>query len=162
MIVITSDHARWPRLINAQLGAGAPAELAAVGNLEILALPKTALFCCARCPGSGILPTCDQAAQWRDRGRCVISGFYSPVEKECLEFLLRDDAPAILYPARATLERLSATCARAVAGGRMLVLSAFAASVTRITAGLAARRNEVVAALADEFCIAHGTSGGQA
>src|SRR5208283_3434015 len=138
----------------------APKKLTALGNLDLLALPKTALFCSARCPGSVILPTYDQAAKWRDTGRCVISGFHSPVEKECLHILLRGDAPVILCPARAMLERLPAQWAIAVASGRMLILSPFAATATRITAELAARRNESVAALADEIYIAHATPGG--
>jgi predicted Rossmann fold nucleotide-binding protein DprA/Smf involved in DNA uptake len=142
------------------LGADAPPKITALGNFDLLALPKTALFCSARCPGSVILPTYDQAAKWRDTGRCVISGFHSPVEKECLHILLRGDAPVILCPARAMLERLPAQWAIAVASSRMLILSAFAATASRITAELAARRNEFVAALADEVYIAHATPGG--
>lgn len=143
------------------MGADAPPILTAFGNLDLLALPKTALFCSARCPGSVILPTYDQAAKWRDTERCVIGGFHSPVEKECLHILLRGDSPVILCPARAMLERLPAQWAIAVASGRMLILSAFAATATRITAELAARRNEFVAALSDEVYIAHATPGGQ-
>jgi hypothetical protein len=43
----------------------------------------------------------------------------------------------------------------------MLFLSCFPPTVTRITAELATRRNEFVAALADEFWFAHITPGGQ-
>jgi hypothetical protein len=39
------------------MGEGAPPELTALGNLGLLALPQTALFCSARCPGNVILPT---------------------------------------------------------------------------------------------------------
>ena len=153
--------ARYPRRLVQRLGADAPPQLTALGNLDLLALPKTALFCSAKCPGSVILPTYDQAAKWRDTERCVIGGFHSPVEKECLHILLRGDAPVILCPARAMLKRLPAQWAIAVASGRMLILSAFAATATRTTAKLAARRNEIVAALADEVYIAHATPGGQ-
>lgn len=160
MTVISPGDAVWPRLLTERLGAAAPAKIWTLGNLELLALPKTALFCSARCPGSVILPTYDQAAKWRDTGRCVISGFHSPVEKECLQILLRGDAPVILCPARGMLERLPAQWAIAVASGRMLILSAFASTATRVTAELAAHRNEFVAALADEVFIAHTTVGG--
>ena len=135
--------------------------LTALGNLALLAMPKTALFCSTHCPGSVILPTYDQAARWRDTGCCVISGFHSPVEKECLQILLRGDAPVILCPARGMLERLPAQWAIAVAAGRLLLLSPFPAQETRVTAALARRRNEFVAALADEAYIAHATPGGQ-
>jgi predicted Rossmann fold nucleotide-binding protein DprA/Smf involved in DNA uptake len=160
MTVLSPDDAAWPRLLTVRLGDAAPKKLTAQGNLDLLALTKTALFCSAKCPGSVILPTYDQAAKWRDTGRCVISGFHSPVEKECLQILLRGDAPVILCPARGMLERLPAQWAIAVASGRMLILSAFAATATRITAELAAHRNEFVAALADKVFIAHATPGG--
>ena len=147
-------------LLRERLGADAPPELTARGNLALLAVPKTALFCSARCPGNLILRTYDQAAQWRDTGRCVISGFHSPVERECLRILLRGDGPVILCPARGMLERLPAQWDIAVASGRMLLLSCFPAAARRVTTELAARRNAFVAALADEVFIAHATGGG--
>jgi hypothetical protein len=88
---ISSADSRYPARLHDRFGAGAPPKLTAFGNLDLLALPKTALFCSARCPGRVILPTYDQAAKWRDTGRCVIGGFHSPVEKECLHILLRGD-----------------------------------------------------------------------
>jgi hypothetical protein len=59
-----------------------------------------ALFCSARCPGRAILAAHDQAALWRDEGRCVVGGFHSPVEEECLRILLRGRQPVIVCPAR--------------------------------------------------------------
>jgi predicted Rossmann fold nucleotide-binding protein DprA/Smf involved in DNA uptake len=44
--------------------------------------------------------------------------------------------------------------------GRLLILSAFPEIENRATSELAARRNEIVAALADEVYIAHATPGG--
>ena len=71
-----------------------------LGNPAILTLPKTAFFCSARCPGAVILAAHDQAASWRDAGQCVIGGFHSPIEKECLEILLRGKQPIIISLAR--------------------------------------------------------------
>lgn len=159
--LIKSADERYPARLYERLGKQAPPQLTALGNLALLAQPKTALFCSARCPGKTILPTYDQAAKWRDAARCVISGFHSPVEKECLSILLRGDAPVILCPARGMLERLPAQWAIAAAMGRMLFLSPFAATALRVTTELAARRNEFVAALADEAFIAHATVGGR-
>ena len=160
-VSLTPGDARWPLRISSQLGGAAPAELHALGNLELLTLPKTALFCSARCPGDAILRAYDQAAKWRDEGRCVIGGFHSPVEKECLRILLRGDAPVILCPARGLPQRLPAQQAIAIASGRMLLLSCFPTAVTRITADLATRRNECIAAMADEVWFAHITPGGR-
>src|SRR5437667_4497784 len=150
MTCILPGEAHWPRLLTERLGEAAPPKLWTLGDLDLLALSKTALFCSARCPGKVILTTYDQAAKWRDAGRCVISGFHSPVEKECLQILLRGAQRTIICPARALLQRVPLDCKKPLAAGRLLVLSAFAGTAKRVTTELASRRNEFVAAPADE------------
>lgn len=160
-IVLSKGDATFPARLLARLSADAPPHLTALGNLDLLALPKTALFCSARCPGSAILRAYDQAAHWRDAGRCIISGFHSPVEKECLRILLRGHQPVIICPAR-SLEnmRVPADWKASLTAGRLLILSGFNASHRRATTELATCRNELVAALADEAIIIHATPGG--
>jgi predicted Rossmann fold nucleotide-binding protein DprA/Smf involved in DNA uptake len=148
-------------LLRHRLGPQTPAHLFSLGNHELLSLPKTALFCSAHCPGSVILPAYDQAAKWRDVGRCVISGFHSPVEKECLRILLRGSQPIIICPARALPKRIPPEWRKPLADRRLLILSFFPHTETHITADLATRRNELVAALADDVFIAHATPGGR-
>ena len=157
---ITPADSHWPHEIVERLGPDFPAGFHALGNPDLLALPKTALFCSARCPGNVILPAYDQAAKWRDAGRCVISGFHSPVEKECLRILLRGSQPIIICPARSLPQRVPPDWKKPLADGRLLLLSPFPATAKRVTANLAARRNEFVAALADEVVIFHATPGG--
>lgn len=161
MTLLSPGHALWPRLLSERLKDEAPAELTALGNLDLLALPKTGLFCSARCPGNAILSAYDQAARWRDAGHCIISGFHSPVEKECLRILLRGKSPIILCPARNLPKRIPADWQTPLAEGRLLILSAFTASEKRVTTELATRRNLLVAALADEVWFAHISPGGQ-
>jgi len=132
-----------------------------LGNPHLLNLPKTALFASTKCPGSVILPTYDQATRWREEGRCVISGFHSPVEKECLRILLRGTQPIILCPARNLPSRLPREWRAPVSEGRMLILSPFAANESRVTADLADRRNKYVSSIADEVWIAHASHGGK-
>ena len=159
---LASTDARYPACLGRRLGAARLPPLSALGNLDLLALPKTALFCSARCPGEAILRTYDQAAKWRDEGRCIISGFHSPVEKECLRILLRGSQPIIYCPARSLEKmRLAPELKKPMADGRLLILSCFTAGNHRLTAPLAARRNEFVAALADEVWFAHIAPGGQ-
>lgn len=55
--------------------------------------PKLALFCSIKCPGKLILNTYDLAKKLRQEGITVISGFHSPMEKECLRILLRSQNP---------------------------------------------------------------------
>ena len=132
----------------------------------------SAIWICSRCRKprffvppvvrvDAILRTYDQAAKWRDDGRCIISGFHSPVEKECLRILLRGSQPVIICPAR-SLEnmRLPPDWKKPFSDSRLLILSCFAGCNHRVTAPLAARRNEFVAALADEVWFAHIAPGG--
>lgn len=149
----------YPSLLVERLGDKAPASLTAQGNLDLLALPKTALFSSARCPGSAILAAYDQAAQWRDSGCCVISGFHSPVEQECLRILLRGKQPIIICLARSLYSKTPPEWEKPLADNRLLILSAFPTE-KRVTTDLAQRRNEIVAALADEHYFAHITPGG--
>lgn len=131
-----------------------------VGNPSLLEQPKTALFASTRCPGAAILRAQDQALRWREEKRCIISGFHSPVEQECLRVLLRGQCPVIVCLARAIPARLPEEWRKAVESGAMLVVSPFSYTTTRISAMLAQRRNEFVAALADDAWFAHVTKGG--
>ena len=158
---LAAADARYPARLRERLGANAPGKLSVLGNLDLLAQPKTALFCSTRCPGDAILRAYDQAAKWRDAGRCVISGFHSPVEKECLRILLRGTQPIILCPARSLPKRVPVEWQWSLADGRLLLLSCFTPEESRPTAELATRRNELVATLADEIWFAHITAGGQ-
>ncbi|MBI4325626.1 MAG: hypothetical protein HY674_10230 [Chloroflexi bacterium] len=107
--LLNAADTRYPARLRERLGDTAPAQVFALGNLNVLALPKTALFCSTRCPGQAILRAYDQAAKWRDEGRCVISGFHSPVEKECLRILMRGPQPIIICPARASARHYGVT-----------------------------------------------------
>src|SRR5437899_669435 len=95
---VSPKDAHWPQSLTARLGESAPPALHAIGPVALLATAthKTALFCSARCPGDIILAAHDQAARWRDEGRCVIGGFHAPLEKDCLPILLRGRQPIIL------------------------------------------------------------------
>lgn len=159
---LTNIDARYPARLRERLADSVPSKLAALGNLDFLALPKTALFYSARCPGNAILAAHDQAARWRDEGRCVIGGFHSPLEKDCLRILLRGWQPVILCPARG-LEglRLPTGWKAPLADNRHLVVSPFPASEQHVTTDLAIVRNRLVATLADEVVFAHVTPGGR-
>ena len=133
-----------------------------LGDPSLLRLRRTALFCSARTPGDAILRTHDAAQRMRDDGVTVISGFHSPIEKECLRILLRGKQPVIVCAAR-TIEamRIPKECRAAFDAGRVLFISPFTKQPKRVTKESALRRNEIVSALADEVFIAHITTGGQ-
>ena len=150
----------YPPTLQEYLGDRAPKTLAALGNVDILQRQKLALFCSVKCPGNLILQTYDLACALRDAGVTVIGGFHSPMEKECLSLLLRGTQPVIICPARSIERmRLPAEWKIPLAEGRLLLLSPFGEKLRRVTANLAQRRNEFVAALADAIFIAHAAPG---
>lgn len=132
----------------------------AIGNLDILKTRLVGFFCSTKCPGSVIVQVYDLARSLRDAGISVISGFHSPMEKECLDLLLRGTQPVVICPAR-NIERmrLPAAWRTPIAEGRMLVLSPFGTPHRRPTAGLAEQRNQFVSTLADTVVLAHAQSG---
>jgi len=131
-----------------------------LGNTEMLKNHKTAIFCSVKCPGDLILKTYDFAQRLRAENRTVISGFHSPVEKECLRIFLRSQQGVIICPARSLEKmRIPFEWKRPLDEGRMLILSAFDAKVHRPTTQLARERNNFVAALADEILISYAAPG---
>jgi predicted Rossmann fold nucleotide-binding protein DprA/Smf involved in DNA uptake len=134
--------------------------ISAIGNLKILETQLLGFFCATRCPGNVIVHTYDLARAMRDSAIPVIGGFHSPMEKECLEILLRGTQPLVICPARSIEQmRLPAMWRMPLAEGRLLILSPFPASHQRPTTALAEQRNRFVAALADEIFVAHAGAG---
>jgi len=122
----------------------------ALGNPEILNAKLLALFCSVKCPGKLILETYDLAQQLKQEGVAVIGGFHSPMERECLEILLRGTAPLVVCPARSVAKmRVRPELREPLANGRLLFLSPFNDKKRRATKETATTRNRFVAALAD-------------
>jgi predicted Rossmann fold nucleotide-binding protein DprA/Smf involved in DNA uptake len=161
VLKLTPAQAHWPRQIDEKLERAAPSHLWAIGNLEILTDHKVGLFCSVRCPGSAIIAAHDAARKLRDDGVTVISGFHSPVEKECLRILLRGKQPIVICLARSLVKiRIPADWRPALESGRLLILSPFEKRPRRPDAESARFRNELVAALSDEVLIIHAQPGG--
>lgn len=159
---ISKAEAGYPRALAAILGDAAPERLAYRGELSILRRRKLALFCSIRCPGSIILESYDVARQLRTAGLALIGGFHTPMEKECLDFLMRGNEPVIVCPARGIeLMRVPPQWRRAISAHRMLLLSPFRATQRRATQATADARNRLVAALADQLLIIHAAPGGK-
>jgi predicted Rossmann fold nucleotide-binding protein DprA/Smf involved in DNA uptake len=134
----------------------------AIGKTAILEARKIGLFCSVRCPGDAILGAHDSARKLRDEGATVVSGFHSPIEKECLRILLRGKQPIIICLARAFGKiRLPSEWRRALESGRLLVVSTFEKWPPRPDKNSTAYRNECVAALSDTVLIIHATPSGE-
>lgn len=134
--------------------------IVALGNINLLQDDTLALFCSARCPGSLILRSYDALHKLRDERQTVISGFHSPVEQEALLTLMKGQGGIVICPARSIDKmRIPPAWHQALRDERFLVISPFATNEERITARLAARRNEFVAAVADRVLIIHAEPG---
>lgn len=152
----------YPNALTRFLGDQAPECIFALGDLGILRQKPVALFCSVKCPGDLILQTYDLARQLRDAGIAVISGFHSPMEKECLSLLLRGKQPVIWCPAkRLTTNRLPKEYAGPISDRRLLMVSPFGERIKRARQDIARFRNEFVAALADRVFVAYAAPGGK-
>ncbi len=159
--VLTSTDADYPSRLRERLAEHAPRRLTCLGGFALLSHAKTGLLCSVRCPGDKILAAYDAARKLRDEGVTVVSGFHSPVEKECLRILLRGRQPIIICLARAVEKiRIPADWRHPLEGGRLLLLSPFEKRPRRPTTESSHQRNELVAALSDEALIIHATPGG--
>jgi predicted Rossmann fold nucleotide-binding protein DprA/Smf involved in DNA uptake len=133
----------------------------AIGKVDADRGRVVAVFCSQKCPGDLILKTYDLAAALRQSNLTVASGFQSPMERECLAFLLRGNQPIIICPARSIDDlRVPSAWKGPLREERLLVISPFAGRARRASATLAETRNQFVASLADEILIIHAEPGG--
>jgi predicted Rossmann fold nucleotide-binding protein DprA/Smf involved in DNA uptake len=156
LVKLSCDSPQYPGGVRRFLQNRVPATITALGNLEILQAKLLALFCSVKCPGKLILETYDLAHRLREEGATVIGGFHSPMERECLDVLLRGTAPVILCPARGMGKiRLRPEFRKPLENGRLLLLSPFNDKQRRATQEAAMARNRFVAALADAVFVAY-------
>jgi len=152
---VSSDS--MPPRLRAYLG-----QVYAAGDLHILTFPSLAVLCSISCPGSVVIQTFDAIRELRDAGVILAGGFHSPMEKECLEFLLRGSQPVMVCPAVGLGRfRIPKPWRTAIESGRLLLLSQCGDDVRRTTKAQAEGRNELVAAMAAAVLIPHASEGGK-
>ncbi len=159
---IKQDDPSYPDRIKRCLSNAAPDKLRMIGNADILQRPCLALICSVQCPGSIILKTFDAMQYCCDRQITVLGGFHSPMERDCLDILLRGAQPVILCPAkRLQYVPMGKPARKALREGRLLALSCFGDKVRRTTAKQAVFRNDLVAALADTILVPYAAENGK-
>jgi predicted Rossmann fold nucleotide-binding protein DprA/Smf involved in DNA uptake len=132
------------------------------GRKSILREPALGLICSVQCPGSVVIKTFDAVRELRDAGIVMAGGFHSPMENDCLDFLLRGIQPVIVCPGKGLAHvRVPQEWSAGIAAGRLLLLSQFDDTVQRTTTALAQARNELVAALSAAVLIPHASPGGK-
>ena len=159
-ISLKKNDPNYLSALKQHLGKDAPDTITAIGNLDILRKNPTALFCSTKCSGDLIVKTYDIAQILRNAGMTVISGFHSPMERECLTILLRGAQPVIICPARNINNmRINRDYKKPLKDGRLLFLSPFEENQRRISAKSSHCRNLFVAAMSPAIFVAHAGSG---
>ncbi len=131
----------------------------AIGNLNVLEQQLLGFFCSVKCPGAIILKTYDLIRDLRNKGVIVISGFHSPIEKDCLDFLIRGKQPIVICPARGIeTMRIPKSWRVPIEENRFLILSPFENKHRRPTVALAEHRNRFVEMLADKILVAYAAN----
>ena len=130
-----------------------------IGNLDILDEKLLGVFCSIRSPGSVILNTYDCMRILRD-SVAIVSGFHAPIEKDCLDILLKGTQPIVVCPARGIARmRIARAWKKPIDMGRLLILSPFDDKQKRPTVSTAQQRNHLVAKLGRSFLIPYADAG---
>jgi len=115
------------------------------GNPKLLDEPLHAVLCSRACPGDKIIEAIDLAQRWRAENRAVISGFHTPVEKECLRIFLRGPQRIVICPARGIDPfLLPAEWQQKFKRRELLIVSPFDSSIRRPTKQTAELRTRLV------------------
>jgi predicted Rossmann fold nucleotide-binding protein DprA/Smf involved in DNA uptake len=159
---LENGEPEYPTILSDRLGDAAPRCLYVLGDMAALGNRLIGLVCSIRCPGSIIVKTFDVIRELREAGVPVIGGFHSPMERQCLDILLRGNQPVVLCAAKGLPGlRLGNDARRAISESRLVVISQFGQGVRRTTALQAVQRNDLVAALADAVLVPYAVPGGK-
>ncbi len=159
---IRPQSAGYPEILVQRLRDAAPRNLYALGDCGILRNRLLGLICSIQCPGSIVIRTFDLIRKLREERTVMIGGFHSPMERDCLDLLLRGVQPAILCPAKSLRNlRMGKLARKALAESRLLVLSAFGDEVRRTTSTQAFLRNDMVSALSETLLVPYASKNGK-
>jgi len=151
----------YPYKLSAFLGEKAPEQLAISGP-ELLNNKILGIVCSVECPGTVIM---EGYHFFKKLSRCtvtILSGFHSPMEKECLMSLNYGIATAIWCLAKPLeLFKLSKAFEPMLITDRIAFLSPFDEKVLRITKDSSVYCNLTVAALSDELFIPYAKQKGK-
>ena len=131
-----------------------------IGNIKLLELSKTAFLCSRKVPASVVLKCYDWAIEQREKGKCIISGFQSQIEKDVLHYLIKGNQPIIIALARGLKNKLIPEIKHELDQGRLLIITPFDKDVTRVTEKTAQVRNKMMIDIANEITVGFVSEGG--
>jgi predicted Rossmann fold nucleotide-binding protein DprA/Smf involved in DNA uptake len=156
------SSAEYPAALRAEGSARRSRTLWTIGDTGILKRPLLGLFCSTACPDDAATAAHALVRALGEAAVPVISGFHSPLEKQCLNLLLLGRGPIVVCPARSIARmRIPPAWRPDVERGRLVIASAIGGQARRATTLLAAKRNALVATLATEILVIHAAAGGR-
>jgi len=151
---ISAGDDRFSPKIHERFQALGVEEIKGIGNEALLFQNTLGILCSVRCPGSIILKTYDFVKKYRDTETVFVSGFHSPMERECLNILSRGRGKAVwCVPRGIERFRLPKAFETSIQEGRLVVTSVFHSTIRRPTQESSMRRNMFVAAISDEILL---------
>lgn len=132
-----------------------------LGNKSFLDIEKTAFLSSQTYSAAAVVNSYTWAKAQRQLGTCVVCGNHSVLEKDVFEILLRGSQPLILVLARSMYKRWPPEVLSALSENRLLIISPFEQSVTRISRRTAAHRNQTIINLSQNIVIGYKRTGGQ-
>lgn len=126
-----------------------------LGNTELTNRHKVGYFASSKIATLSVLPTLDWAAEIaRREDVAVVSGFHSKMEREVLDFLLRGRCGIICVLARSIYRQIPAKYREAYDQNRVLFITEVEnPNIVMVSKNQAAKRNQLVASLADELVV---------
>jgi predicted Rossmann fold nucleotide-binding protein DprA/Smf involved in DNA uptake len=131
------------------------------GDTRILDLPKTGFLCSYRdVPISKLTKSYEWAIEQRKTMNCIVSGFHSDVEKTVFHILLTGSAYLIRILAKGKEDIACKEYQNYIDDSRLLILSPFSSSVTKVTRETCRERNKIIFEISDKIVIGHARKGG--
>jgi predicted Rossmann fold nucleotide-binding protein DprA/Smf involved in DNA uptake len=151
---------QYPESLLSRIDKKMPPTLWYWGDESLINRRKLGIVCSVKCPGNIIMQASTLMKNLPAENLVVVSGFHSPLEKECMRILGRRRIAMICILGRSLIGAcISAEWKTLVEEERLLLVSSFDKQYNRLTQSLSEKRNELVAALADELWILHASPG---
>jgi predicted Rossmann fold nucleotide-binding protein DprA/Smf involved in DNA uptake len=122
-----------------------------MGNQSILELSKVAFLSSRQINPGAVLKCLDWAAEQRDKGVCVMSGFHSSLEKDVLYFLLKGIQPIVLVLGRSLYKEIPEVLQKPLNEERLLIISPVAQTFHRHSVQSSLIRNKYIVDTANEI-----------
>lgn len=119
-----------------------------LGNKELLKLKKTAFLASSTISSDTVLRCYDWAAEKRNQGECVVSGFSSKLEQDVLHFLLKGTQPIIIVLARRMYKTIPEELRKPLTENRLLIISV--STAVRQSKATALMRNKYICEIAEQ------------